>query len=158
MAGELVQRAGDAVLALPRGRDAGEAIVDRGGGPQRPDGLGQGGIGCRQLGGGEPLAFVQAGVGQRDTGLMGEHLQQEPLAGRRVRRRADDQEAQLVIEPSERERPAPPAAIDGHRATQLARLCQLPRQVGLQGPGGCARRGQPLAAGQGGAFGPEMPE
>ena len=98
--GQVVDGLGDPFLALPRQRYLGQPVVDLHRAPQRQ-------VAGPQLLCLIPLAGVQARVGQRHPGLLGQDLQEEPLGLGGFLIRPDHQEASRPARAGQRIGPRP---------------------------------------------------
>ena len=98
--GQLVHRAGDAVLALVGQRDPGQPVVDLHAPPQ-------GQVGDLEFPGPFTFPVVQVRVGQRARGLLRQHLQQETLAFGQRPGRPYDQVAARPVRAGQRIGPRP---------------------------------------------------
>ena len=71
------------------------------------DRVGQPAVDVEQLGRLPPLLRVEAGVGEGDAGLLGQHVEHELLGRRRLVGSGDGEEAEVAAEAAQREGPPP---------------------------------------------------
>ena len=157
VAGELVDRAGDALLPRPRGGDPGQGLVDGGGalqvGHRRRQLLvdrRQLGVDPPQLGRPGPFPAVEGGVLQGAAGLVGQDLEEELLVGGGFGGGADHQPAPVAAQAAQGEGPTPPGAGDVDRPVVGPEAQQRRRQRLPQAARGMP---EPLGPGAAGAVG-----